>query len=120
MRHYLILFFIFLSVVFYDTLQRAPNASINVDEMRGHYLSEESSPTSSYIGSPTSASPTLGFPGPSSSDAASAARSDTSPPAASAQQVPQSPPVIGYDFIFSCRAYAVGVTFAGLLRQRLL
>ncbi|KAL6729011.1 hypothetical protein Aduo_000105 [Ancylostoma duodenale] len=74
---------------------RAPNASINVDEMRGHYLSEESSPTSSYMGSPTSTSPTLGFPGPSSSAAASAARADTSPPAASPQQMPQSPPVIG-------------------------
>ncbi|RCN50381.1 MH2 domain protein [Ancylostoma caninum] len=74
---------------------RAPNASINVDEMRGHYLSEESSPTSSYVGSPTSTSPTPGFPGPSSSAAALAARADNSPPVASSQQMPQSPPVIG-------------------------
>lgn len=75
---------------------RAPNATINIDEMRGHYLSEESSPTSSYVGSPSSTSPTLGFPGPSSAAPVSnRTSSDSSPPVTVPQQVPLSPPAVG-------------------------
>ncbi|VDL84011.1 unnamed protein product [Nippostrongylus brasiliensis] len=67
-------------------------------EMRGHYLSEESSPTSSYVGSPSCTSPTLGFPGPSSSAALSSPASNAStaaPPSAGPPQAPLSPTAIG-------------------------
>ncbi|CAJ0593137.1 unnamed protein product [Cylicocyclus nassatus] len=72
---------------------RAPNATISVDEMRGHYLSEESSPTSSYMGSPTSTSPALGFPGTSSSAIPSAAKIASRNERFSTQNSTSPPPI---------------------------
>uniref|UniRef100_A0A1I7XF74 Mothers against decapentaplegic homolog n=1 Tax=Heterorhabditis bacteriophora TaxID=37862 RepID=A0A1I7XF74_HETBA len=46
---------------------RAPNTIIHIDEMRSHLMSEENSPTSSYLGSPTTSSPPPRILPPSSS-----------------------------------------------------
>ncbi|KAJ1371754.1 hypothetical protein KIN20_033755 [Parelaphostrongylus tenuis] len=74
----------------------APNASISIDEMRIHYMSEDSSPNSSYLGSPSSISSSFGFSGPPlltpNSNVASA---DSSPSFVSPQHHPQLPSVIG-------------------------
>lgn len=74
---------------------RAPNASISVDEMRVHYLSEESSPTSSYVGSPSSTSSSVCFSAPPLlSPVSNIASSDSFLSIASLQHYPQLPTVI--------------------------